>query len=160
MRARGGTVGAILGHRMSQENVKLVRDAFLAASRGGALDALDQDALERAFEFFHPEIEIREDPRFPEAGVFRGQNAVRRYFAQFTEQFDEFRFEFEDVLDAGGDRVVLLFYLHGRGKDSGAVFEERPAWVQTIRDSKAVRIEAYLDRREALEAVGLSERLA
>ena len=85
---------------------------------------------------------------------------VRRYFAQFTEQFDEFRFEFEDVLDAGGDRVVLLFYLHGRGKDSGAVFEERPAWVQTIRDSKAVRIEAYLDRREALKAVGLSERLA
>ena len=157
MRARGGTVGAILGHRMSQENVKLVRDAFLAASRGGALDALDQDALERAFEFFHPEIEIREDPRFPEAGVFRGQDAVRSYFAQFTEQFDEFRFELEDVLDAGDDRAILLFHIHGRGKDSGAVFEERPAWVQTIRDGKAVRIEAYLDRGEALEAVGLSD---
>ena len=76
---------------------------------------------------------------------------------QFTEQFDEFRFEFEDVLDAGDDRVVLLLHLHGRGKDSGAVFEERPAWVQTIRDGKAVRIEAYLDRGEALEAVGLSD---
>ena len=72
---------------MSQENLKLAREVFLAASRGGALDALDQDALERAFEFFHPEIEIREDPRFPEAGVFRGQNAVRRYFAQFTERY-------------------------------------------------------------------------
>ena len=144
---------------MSQENVKLARDAFLTASRGGALDALDQDALERAFEFFHPEIEVQEDPRFPEAGVFRGKDAVRSYFAQFTEQFDEFRFEFEDVLDAGDDRVVLLFHLHGRGKDSGAVFEERPAWVQTIRDGKVVRIDAFLDRREALEAVGLSERL-
>jgi ketosteroid isomerase-like protein len=145
---------------MSQENVKLARDVFLAASRGGVLDALDQDSLERAFEFFHPEIEIREDPRFPETGVFRGQNAVRSYFAQFTEQFDAFQFELEDVLDAGDDRVVLLFHLHGRGNDSGAVFEERPAWVQTIRDGKVVRIDAFLDRREALEAVGLSERLA
>jgi ketosteroid isomerase-like protein len=142
---------------MSEENVKLARDVFLAASRGGALDALDQDALERAFKLFHPEIEIREDPRFPEAGVFRGQNAVRSYFAQFTEQFDEFRFDFEDVLDAGGDRMVLLFHLHGRGKDSGAVFEERPAWVQTIRDGRVVRIEAYLDRADALEAAGLRE---
>jgi ketosteroid isomerase-like protein len=145
---------------MSQENVQLARNVFLAASRSGALDALDQDALERAFEFFHPEIEIREDPRFPEAAVLRGQDAVRTYFAQFTEQFDEFRFEFEEVLDAGSDRVVLLFHLYGRGKDSGAAFEEHPAWVQTIRDGKVVRIEAYLDRREALEAVGLSERLA
>jgi ketosteroid isomerase-like protein len=145
---------------MSQENLKLARDVFLAASRGGALDALDQDALERAFEFFHPEIEIQEDPRFPEAGVLRGQNAVRSYFAQFTEQFDEFRFELEDVLNAGDERVVLLFHIYGRGKGSGAVFEERPAWVQTIRDGKVMRIEAYLDRGEALKAVGLSERLA
>jgi ketosteroid isomerase-like protein len=145
---------------MSQENVDLTRDAFLAASRGGSLDALDRDALERAFEFFHPEIEVREDPRFPEAGVFRGREAVRGYFAQFTEQFDEFRFEFEDVLDAGDERVVLLFHVHGRGKDSGAVFEEHPAWIQTIRDGKAVLIEAFLDRGEALTAAGLDERLA
>jgi ketosteroid isomerase-like protein len=117
---------------MSQDAVKLTRDAFMAASRDGALDALDQDALDRAFEFFHAEIEVREDPRFPEAGLLQGQDAARRYFAQFTEQFDEFRFEFEDVLDAGGDRAVLLFHLHGRGKNSGAVFDEHPAWVQTI----------------------------
>jgi ketosteroid isomerase-like protein len=145
---------------MSRQSVKVARDTFLAASRGGALDALDQNALERAFEFFHPEIEVEEDPRFPEAGVFRGRNAVRSYFAQFTEQFDEFRFELEDVLDAGDDRAVLLFHLHGRGKDSGAEFEEHPAWVQTIRDGKVVRIEAYLDRGEALKIVGRSERPA
>jgi ketosteroid isomerase-like protein len=145
---------------MSQENVKLAQDAFLAASRGGVFDALDQDALERAFEFFDPEIEIREDPRFPEAGVLRGQDAVRSYFAQFTEQFDEFQFELEDVLDVGDDRVMLLFRLHGRGKGSGAVFEEHPAWVQTIRGGKTVRLEAYLDRGAALRAVGLSERPA
>ncbi len=55
---------------------------------------------------------------------------------------------------------ILLFHIHGRGKGSGAVFEARPGWVQTIRDGKVVRIEAYLDRGEALAAVGLSERLA
>jgi hypothetical protein len=33
------------------------------------------------------------------------REAVRSYFAQFTEQFDQFRFELEDVLDAGVDRL-------------------------------------------------------
>jgi ketosteroid isomerase-like protein len=143
---------------MSEESVELARQAFAAASRGGVLDALDQDALERAFEFFDPEIEIREDPRFPEAGVYRGRDAAWSYFNQFVEQFDEFRFELEDVLDAGDERVVLLLRLHGRGKGSGAVFEARPGWIQTLRGSKVVRIEAYLDRGEALEALGLAER--
>jgi uncharacterized protein len=141
---------------MSRENVELIRDTFLSAGGGRRMDVLDPNVVARVYETFDPAIEVREDPRFPEAGTYRGIDAVRAYFRQFTEPFDSFVFELDDVLDAGGDQVVLLFHIEGRGKDSGAVFEEDPAWIYTIRDGKVTRIEAYLDREEALEATGLS----
>jgi ketosteroid isomerase-like protein len=141
---------------VSRENVELIRSAFLDASDGGRLNVLDPHVLEEVFQSFDPEIEVREDPRFPEAGVYRGLEALRAYISQFTKQFDTFVFEFDDVLDVDVDRVLLLFHIHGRGKDSGAVFDEDPAWIYKIRDRKVTRIEAYLDRREALDAVGLT----
>src|SRR6266542_573059 len=74
---------------------------------GRRLDLLDPKTLEVVFDFLDPEIEVREDPRFPEAGIFTGKVAVRRYFDQFTESFDEFSFETEDFIDLGVDRVLM-----------------------------------------------------
>ncbi len=145
---------------MSEDPAEIVRRAFEQASRvrdpsGRRLDLLDPKTLEVVFDFLDPEIEVREDPRFPEAGIFTGKVAVRRYFDQFTESFDEFSFETEDFIDLGDDRVLMLFRLRSRGKGSGARVEARPGWIYTIRDGKAVRIEAYLDRAEALAAAEL-----
>jgi ketosteroid isomerase-like protein len=145
---------------MTQEAVEVIRAAFEEASRvkdpaGREVDALDPETLAVVFDSFDPEIEVREDPSFPEAGLYRGIEAVRRYFTQFTESFDEFTVEVEDLIDVGGDRVLMLFRLRTRGKESGATVEAHPGWIYTIRDRKAVRIEAYLDRDEAFAAAGL-----
>jgi hypothetical protein len=43
------------------------------------------------------------------------------------------------------------------GRGSGAPAEARGAHEFTIRDGLLVRLKAYRDRSEALEAVGLSE---
>jgi ketosteroid isomerase-like protein len=142
---------------MPEEAMEAVRAAFDRASRvrdpvGREIDALDRETLAVVFDFFDPEIEVREDPRFPEAGIYRGLEAVRGYFLQFTDSFDEFIFEVDDVVDLGADRVLALFLLRTRGKGSGATAEARPGWIYTIRGSKAVRIEAYLDREDAFAA--------
>jgi ketosteroid isomerase-like protein len=63
----------------------------------------------------------------------------------------------EDVLDAG-DKVITLAIEHGRGRGSGARVEAvRTAHVWTMRANKAIRLDLYLDRAAALEAVGLRE---
>jgi ketosteroid isomerase-like protein len=147
---------------MSKEAVEAARRAFDDASRvrdpsGRAVDALDRETLAVVFDFFDPEIELREDPRFPEAGVYQGLEAVSRYFGQFTESFDEFTFEAEDFIDLGGDRVLILLRLRTRGSGSGATVEERPGWISTIRGGKAVRIETHLDRGEGFAAAGLAD---
>ena len=147
---------------MYEEVVEVARRAIEEASRvrdpsGTELDALDRETLAVVFDSFAPEVEVREDPRFPEAGVYRGREAVGRYFAQFTENFDEFTFEAEDFIDLGGDRVLILFRLRTRGRGSGAMVEVRPGWIYTIRGGKTVRIEAYLERDEAFAAAGLGD---
>jgi ketosteroid isomerase-like protein len=55
------------------------------------------------------------------------------------------------------DKVVALVRWIGRGKTSGAQGEITMAMVWTVRDQAITRLEFFLDRAQALQAVGLSE---
>jgi ketosteroid isomerase-like protein len=145
------------------EALEVARELFDQSSRvrdprGREVDLLDPETLAVLFDFFAPEVEIHEDPSFPEAGVYRGKDAIREYMSQFTESFDSFSFEAEDFIDLGDDRVLILFRLRSRGTESGAAVEARPGWIFTIRARKVLRMEAYLDRGEAFAAAGLETR--
>ena len=135
---------------MSEQNVETIRRMYERW--------LENDPS--LFEAFDPEIELHPDPGAHWVGVddiYRGHDGVRSYMAHVYEAFEDYRPEVEDVLDAG-DRVVTLAIEHGRGKRSGARVEAaRTAHVWTMRSNKATRVDLYLDRAEALEAVGLSE---
>jgi ketosteroid isomerase-like protein len=146
---------------VTERAADVVREGFEKASRlkdpsGRSLDVLDPDTLAAAYESFHPEIEVHEDPRFPEAGTYRGLDAVSAYFESLTDSFDEFVLTAEDFIELDSNRALMLFRLRTRGKASGATVEESPGWIHTVRDGKTVKIEAYLERSEALAAAGLS----
>jgi ketosteroid isomerase-like protein len=143
---------------MSQENVEVLRRNLEAAAvEGMRVDGLDDRAVDRVIQVFDPAVEFREDPKFPEGSVYHGRDALRAYFKRFPGEFDRFWWEAEDLLDAGDDRVLVLVRVRGRGKGSGAEFDIRGGWLFTMGEGTAVRVDAYLDRREALEAAGLSE---
>jgi ketosteroid isomerase-like protein len=95
----------------------------------------------------------REDP---DAVTHRGVEAIRRYFAQWAEMFEGIDIRPEEVIDAG-DKVFTGIRFSGTGVTSGASVEMELANVYTLRDGKVVRVEEYFDRREALEAAGVSE---
>ena len=135
----------------------LRRNLEAAAVAGMRVDGLDDQAVDRVIQVFHPEVEFREDPKFPEGSVYHGRDALRAYFKRFSSEFDPFWWEAEDILDTDDDQVLLLIRVRGRGKGSGAEFDTRGGWLFTMRDGRAVRVDAYLDRREALEAAGLRE---
>jgi ketosteroid isomerase-like protein len=135
---------------MSQENVETIRRIYTRWLQEdlSLFDALDED------------IELHPDPAADWVGVddiYRGHAGVRSYMAQVYEAFEDYRPEVEDLLDAG-DKVITLAIEHGRGRGSGAMVEaRRTAHVWTMRANKAVRLDLYLDRGKALEAVALSE---
>jgi ketosteroid isomerase-like protein len=61
-----------------------------------------------------------------------------------------------ELIDVG-DRIAMLAEFAGSGQASGAPFTGKIATVSVLQDGKAIRVQAYLDYAEALEAVGLRE---
>jgi ketosteroid isomerase-like protein len=88
--------------------------------------------------------------------VYRGRDEVVRNFREFTASFEYYRFEIEDLRDAG-DKVMAIMRERARGKASGLEVDRRSGFVTTFRDGKVVSLEIYLDPADALEAVGLRE---
>ena len=133
---------------MSQDNVELVRKLF------GVYN-------ERSFAE-HPDLV---DPNvvwdmsrvdLPDALSYTGRSEFRHFVEAWDEGFASEQMEAREMVDAG-DRVVVVVRHRGQGRRSGIELEETFAMVWTLRDGRATRMEMYPTRKEALEAVGLSE---
>ena len=78
------------------------------------------------------------------------------WFRQFAR---DYRFDIEESRHID-DRVFLVATHHGRGRGSGALAEQRMAYVYTVQKGKVNRLELWggPDCREAaLAAAGMSE---
>ena len=118
------------------------------------MEDFNRGGVDAVVDFSDPEIEYREDPKFPQAEVHRGRDAVLRQAQEFYASFSEYRIEIEDLFGVE-DKVVGVFHEIGRGKASGAPVDRRVGWIFTIRAGKLLRMEIYLDPADALEAVGV-----
>ena len=137
---------------MSQENVERAREAYdalgLAARKG------DFDAFFR--EYAHPEIEWVPLEGAPDAATAHGHGPVKARMMAMLDVMEKPQIEAEEIIEAG-EKVVIAIRISGRGRGSGIDVEANWFHVVTERDDKAVRIEWYASRDEALEAAGLSE---
>ena len=91
-----------------------------------------------------------------EATVHRGHDGVREVFRDLYEAFSEFQLAFSEIRDLD-DQIVAIGRWVTRGEESGVETAPPLAAVVEFRDGKAIRVRSYLDPKEALEAVGLSE---
>ena len=133
---------------MSEENVEVVRRVYDAANRGD---------LEAAQACLHPDIEFHTYAQSPEAGVYRGKEAVRRYNEVLFEQLERIRFDVDQLL-AAGDRVVALTTQRAVPKGGGQQeISVQIAEVWVIRDRLLAERRSYSTKAEALKAAGLRE---
>jgi ketosteroid isomerase-like protein len=132
---------------MSQENVEIVRRAFEAFNRGDFDAALRDTAPDAAVDWSHS--------RGPDAGVYVGHDAIRRFWTDITEPFERHTVVADEFIPHGEHVVVpITGRMTGRG---GIDVEAKSAMVATLRDGRMVRWTMYQDRAEALKAVGLEE---
>lgn len=101
-----------------------------------------------------PEIEIH-DHDVPDAGTYRGPDGFREWIADWAQAWESFVIQPEEYL-AAADKVVAVVRVSARGKGSGVPVERLDGMVWTVRGGKAVRLDYYGSRAEALESVGLS----
>jgi ketosteroid isomerase-like protein len=140
---------------MSQENVEIVRRIYSLRADAAGMVRGDYDNVFR--KHFDPEYEIVPPFAYPDLGAsYRGAEGLRRWFGQMDEIWNDFRTEPERFFDAGA-HVVVLSASPGPPKGSGPTLAIPAAHVLTLRDRRITRTEIFLNRAEALEAVGLSE---
>jgi ketosteroid isomerase-like protein len=132
---------------MSRENVEIVRAAYEAVERGD---------IDEATSLIHPEIEFHTYARSPEAGVYRGRDAVKKYNEVLFDQFESIRFEIDDLVDAG-ERVVITTTQHAVPKGGKAEMSVQVCEVWTVREGLLAERHSYSTREQALEAAGLSD---
>jgi len=134
---------------MSGENVEVVRELWQAYEKHG---------LDAVLEFFDENINWRAVPgAIDDEGELHGIEAMRRYLGDWLETFADISTVPTEILDLGGERVLAVLRVWGRARLSGIETGLNYAVVYTLREGKIVRGREYLDRSEALKAVGLEE---
>jgi ketosteroid isomerase-like protein len=135
------------------ENVQIVRRAYESFNRWRAhpeqrpsLNAEEEDLL-------HPEIEFHTYANSPEAGIYRGRDAVVEYNQRLFDQFESVRIELEELLPAD-DRVVVISRQHAVPKTGHAAIVVQVVEVWRIRNGLLAERHSFSTRMEALEAVG------
>jgi ketosteroid isomerase-like protein len=133
---------------MSDENVEIVRRGWEAVTRRPP-DWSVVNAL------FHPDHVLETDWGGVDNTVYRGAEGFRRSTAEQAEIWDEWRHELAELIDGGGDHVVVAARLVARGKQSAIPVNEPYGAVVTVRDGKIVRTRAFVSVDDALASVGL-----
>jgi ketosteroid isomerase-like protein len=142
---------------MSHENLEAVREVISAVN--------DRD-LDRYLVHCTESIQL-ETPWAAVEGVYEGPDAIRRLFSDLRDTLPDFHLVIERLEPIGSDRVLAFLRASATGRASGitagagalsASGRDIPsANVYDFAGGKIRRIRVFLDRQEALEAVGLRE---
>ena len=133
---------------MSQENVERIERLFKLYNRR---------EIDAWVGMMAPDLEWHVDPEDPDTTVHRGPEAAKRYALSWAELMDA-TIVVREIFEASDDQVVAWTRIEWRGGVSGAQAAQDLAWVFKLRDGLVVRVQETQDKREALEAVGLSEQ--
>ena len=131
---------------MSRENVEAFLEGNEAMRRGDVEALLGWVDKECVFHAARSAVE----------GVYRGHDGWSTHLADIDADVVGMQVEVQEYIDTG-DYVVQAVRVRGRGRASGAPFEEHEVHLLRLRDGKATELREYRTVREALEAVGLSE---
>ena len=94
---------------------------------------------------------------WPDEPEYRGQDGFMEMFAKWTEPYDEWDMDVEDLVDAGDNGVVIILTQRGRLRGTGSWVDLRFGIVCTLAERLIQRQQVFTTVAEALEAVGLRE---
>ena len=130
---------------MSQENVRLVERAI------AAINARD---IEGYRDCCTEDVKL-ETPMAAVGGVYEGIDGIRRFLTDVEDAAPDFRIELDGVEEVDSKRVLAFLRNSSTGRASGIRMACPQTNVYDLIDGKISHIRIFLDRHEALKAVGL-----
>jgi ketosteroid isomerase-like protein len=128
---------------MSQENIDLIREAY---------DNFARRDIASIFSLFDEEIEFYQSELLPWGGHYRGFQGAKYFFENLLHHIDS-RVEPREFIEAG-DHIVVIARLHGKVRSNANSFDLTAIHIWTLRGSKAVRFEVYIETPTMLRALG------
>ena len=132
----------------------MFREAFEQANR-----AWNAGDVKAAYAALPDRLEYRLAPTWPEARVLRSRDEVIQFFEALQATFPDARTDSHEYLEGEGGTVVAGFRVTGSGRASGATTEMEIWQVWELRGEEELavtRVTEFANRRDALEAAGLS----
>ncbi len=129
---------------MSQENIERFKAGFDAHNRG------DIDAL---VEVYDPDV-VFETLLL---GTHHGNEAIRLIYEENQKTLAGYDVVPVELIDAG-DKVVAVAQAVGAGPVSQIAVDDQFAFIFTFKGERVVREQAFRNREEAMEAIGISEQ--
>jgi hypothetical protein len=86
-----------------------------------------------------------------------GADGIKRFLADIEDIGPDFRIEVQRVQAIGDSNAIAFLRIGATGRASGIVTGAESANVYDFIDGKISRVRIFLDRDEALKAVGLAE---
>jgi ketosteroid isomerase-like protein len=134
---------------MSDSDAATIRRAYEVWNESGPAAVTEQ--------FYAEDAVYREGPGWPGAGVFEGRAAVLARMQTLVELVGPIEVLLEELIDVGDGRFVACTRMVGDSAASDAPYTQSFAVVHRMRDGLIVEADYFLDRGQALEAVGLEE---
>ena len=91
-----------------------------------------------------------------EGTTYRGGSAGSQYCSAVEETWESLSWEVDEIRGVG-EFAVAVGHIRGKGRGTGATIDTSGGWVAQFREGLITRFRTYTDRRDALEAAGLSE---
>ena len=91
-------------------------------------------------------------------GVFEGIDGIRRFLTDVEDAAPDFRIELDGVEEVDSKRVVAFLRTSSTGRASGIRLAAPTTNVYDLIDGKISHIRIFLDRQQALKALGLEEQ--
>jgi len=134
---------------MSKEDADRLRRAYEVWNESGPAAVTEQ--------FWAEDAVYREGPGWPDAGVFRGRAAALARMQTLIDAVGPIKVRLDELIDVGDGRFVACTRMVGESAASDPPYTQSFAVMQRLRDGLVIEADYYLDRAQALEAVGLRE---
>jgi uncharacterized protein len=132
----------------SHDNVELLRRFY---------ESFNQQDIDAVLELCTEDVEIYKNPEVVEmvsALTPRGQERVAQYLRGWLDSWSDYNARPKEFLQTGED-VAVLTQLRARGKNSQFEISGEMADVFTVHDGRIARLRLYVERRDALDSLGL-----